>query len=585
MRGLLVRWLLGTTLCVGMLTSVLCPQSGQVYAQATAEVEEKVLTGAKLLPEKTMFYMSVPSIPEFVSQWKAGSGGKLLADPKFQPFIEDVTKAIDGKAGEVEGQLGVSLADLLKLAEGEITIAISEAPVGKLAAVMLFDFGENEATINTLLEKLDGALESAGGKLAKQTEGEIDLQVYSFPKDPSGNPFNTFAYFVSEGYLVAGSEVALLKNVIERWDGEGEKTLEDNATFKYIYEKCGGNDETPPVAEWYVDLMGLVRVGINMAKQQMPQAQLAQQFMEPLGLTKLKGMGGTVQMNVDGMEGYSRSFVMVDTPTNGIMNMFQFPAVSQAPPGWIPANVGMYAGMNWDVETAYSAVEELVDMFQGPGALERIVDSLAEDEDGPKVHIKKDIIDQLNGQIHVANASDSDPANPFASFMVALGLKDPKSTQAILTKAAKSEGFTGKTRQFEGATLYEFESDGVEGQSLTVTVADGALIFAGKAEIAESALRGKSGRVASLVDSKEYKELAAKFPAKTSWISFQQPEAQIKPIWDLVKSQDPSETLGIDFSKLPDFEAVQKYLRPSAGYMIPDAKGALQVNFSPGLED
>ena len=50
--------------------------------------------------------------------------------------------------------------------------------------------------------------------------------------------------------------------------------------------------------------------------------------------------------------------------------------------------------------------------------------------------------------------------------------------------------------------------------------------------------------------------------------------------YEMLKKQEPEETQGIDFSLLPDFEALLKYTKPSGSYAVPDAKGGLFVGFT-----
>ena len=63
-------------------------------------------------------------------------------------------------------------------------------------------------------------------------------------------------------------------------------------------------------------------------------------------------------------------------------------------------------------------------------------------------------------------------------------------------------------------------------------------------------------------------------------ISFAKSDAQLRAIYDLVKNAENVDFIeGIDWKKLPPFESLQKYLRPSGSYTVPEKKGALTVGF------
>jgi hypothetical protein len=99
----------------------------------------------------------------------------------------------------------------------------------------------------------------------------------------------------------------------------------------------------------------------------------------------------------------------------------------------------------------------------------------------------------------------------------------------------------------------------------------------------EAMLRGDTDGDA-LVDSSEYKTIAEHLPAKTSIVSFSRSDSQIEALWEAAKGGQLAALLAqtdteIDFSKLPEFDTVKKYLTPNGSYSVPDKKGVLFVSF------
>jgi hypothetical protein len=277
--------------------------------------------------------------------------------------------------------------------------------------------------------------------------------------------------------------------------------------------------------------------------------------------------------------------LVVEQPTKGVMNLFQFPAIEQKPPKWVSANASAWFSMNWDLAGAYSAVSYLMALVPGspPGGLDGLVDNLAQQE--PRVHLKKDFLDLLSGRIQVVvkpgKKSGDQPAQD--RVLVALGLNDTKKFQATLNKITKVPGFPGKSREFKGSTILEFEvpdfTGSLEPQMAGLAIGQDHLMFSNDVTTIEHMLRGDVDGD-TLVDSAEYKTIAAHLPAKTSIVSFSRSDSQVEALWEMAKGGQAALFLPqIDFSKLPDFDSVKKYLTPNGSYSVPDKKGVLFVSF------
>lgn len=568
---------------LGMRTvwALMCA-AGLWTSAAAVRAEDESAVGEQLLPPETLFFFSVPDVPECQKHWQSSLMGQLTQDRAMQPFIEALQEKIAEASEKMEQETGVSLQKLLEIPQGEITFAVVELPPRKLALVLLLDYGDNASTVETLLEKMDAALKEAGGERDTEEVGEASIVSYMFATE-ADNPFNQLAYFNYDSYLVFGSHPDALKAVLERWDGDSEETLAGQDVYKYIMTKCSTEDR-PPLLKWYFNPIGTAQSVISLVQNQFPQAGLVVTFLPLLGLDKLKGMGGAADAGDDEFEGLSKGFVYVEQPTTGLLNMFQATATELSPPTWVPDDVASYVAINWNVSGAYSAIETLFDNFQGAGAFGRIIDELAEREDGPGLHLKKDLIDQLTGQIHMAvGVAEVQEAGP-PKMAFALDVKNAKKMSAVLAKAAKSEGIPITTREFEGTTIYEAQEG--EPNQMSIAVVDQHLMLSSDPSMLENAIRPRSG-IASLADNPTFQKVAKKFPNKMSVMSYQNSRGQLKVYYDLLKSGGlplPEDVTELT-DKLPDFEVLAKYLRSSGGYVVPDKKGALSVNFTLKSED
>lgn len=533
--------------------------------------------GEQLLPKEVLIFVSIPSVPELRQRTDESLFGAMLKDPEFQPAIEKIKAKLDEKAEEIKEELGVTLDDLLELPQGEITFALVELPPRKLALVLLLDYGDRQSTIETLLDKMEAALKESGGEVEGEDVDGVNLRTFTFESEEDENPFNKLAYFNHESYLALASDPEALKAVLERWDGKSDDTFAQHEEFEYILDKCS-TDGREPLIKWYANPIGLTQAVVGMLQAQVPQAGLAMTFLPLLGLNNLKGIGGGGDIGVDDFDSVYKMFVYVDQPTTGVLEMFRFPATDLSPPPWVPADVAGYSAMNWNSAGAYSAMEKLVDSFQGPGALGKQLDQLAKND--PGIHLKKDIIDQMTGQIHIL-VGEAEEAAETPKMMFAVDVKDDVKMNAVLVKAAKSEHFEGKTRDFEGVTVYEVQNED-EGPGASIAVADKHLLISTDTTMLENALRPRS-EAPALMNDPAYKSLAKHFPKKLSILNYQNGSSQMQAVYQMIKSgsiPDMPHELRDIVDALPDYDALKKYLRASGGYVIPDAKGGLSVTFT-----
>lgn len=564
--------------------------TASLLVQATTGTAADKISTDRLLPENVAVYVTVPDVSALTTRWEESLYGEMQSDPAFDGFWEQLKEPIADFSRELKANVGVTLDDLLQLPSGEISLAVVQ-PTGKpLAVVGFLDYGENADTIETLLEQAESSF--ADRDVARSTQ-EIDdttVVIYTMKAevdddDPAARPSpdRHLAYFQRDNFIVVSSSPVVLESVLTRWSGEHPRTFASNEAYGYIIERCK-SENAQSLLTWYVDLIGLIKGAVASLDEPNLQAQMVLGFLPTLGVTNLKAFGGTLDLATSEYDTVSRTMIYVDRPTSGLLNVFQFPGIEQSPPKWVSAQTSNYYSLNWDIASAYDAVEVIVDTFQGPGTLAALVDSLADQPDGPKLHVKKDLVDQLSGRIQVAiEESDTDDIGN-GPVIVALGIKDADKMKSTLSSIANTPGFPGTTRQFLGETIYEVPAaarpDGTQ-ELVTFAITNGNMMLTNTVTILERVIRGTSTEK-SLADTDDYRNIAAHFPAKTSIIAYQKQDAQVRTAYEMLRSGAVGDQVGgqIDFRKLPPFETVEKYLRPSGSYVVPDSKGVLMVSFS-----
>jgi hypothetical protein len=565
------------------------------------------VSAPKRLPPDVVAYISVPNASELKKRFNASQMGLLIADPAMADFVADVKMAIANASKESEAQGGINIESLLAIPDGNITIAgLAGGPKG-LGYVVMLDFGKNRSTVDKLIAKMAEGLANEGAKKTQVEVGDFSITNFKLPVPPA-NPntpgaapprsLTNLGWFIDGSMLVVGNGTDTLKGVIARWDGKHSSTFGDNPVYRYIAEK-GASDGPAPIAEWYLDPIALVTGMINGVDPNNFQAQLILGFLPTLGLDKIKAIGGTINMGTPKYEEISRTVIYVDPPRTGALDLLKFPATSQSPPKWVPANATSYMSLNWDLQAAWRGIGTLVDSFnpQGPGTFENLINQLATQEGGPMIHPKKDFIDHLSGRIQfVSDATQPEQAGelPGGRMLFALGVKNVDGLKATIAKLVNTPGSPVTTRQFQGETIYELPSPAqlgnAAGGKIGISIAQGNLMIGIPETLLEQALRGD---VEPLSASADYKRLATSFPAQASSIGYARQNTQLKTIYQMLRTGNlPGVAPGagfpggggglpFDLKKLPPFSVVQKYLHSSGSYIIPDKNGAVMVSFSP----
>ncbi|QDU11124.1 hypothetical protein [Gimesia aquarii] len=572
-------------LCTLMLIQAILLLTGQVG------IAQDRISAAQRIPADTLLYFSVPDVEQFGEQWSKSSMGQITHDEAFADMKKDLVKLIEKYSQKFEEETDLSLDQVMGIPSREISLAFVKTSDGKLGGVAFMDYGESGEILEKILTKTADALDKQGAQRSINSAEGTKITVYSFGDDgadagPVKVPLaKKFAYFLKEKTLVVSNDDKILESVLSMWDGQNQDSLANKKEYQYIQQKCS-EPGAPAVMQWYMNPIGTLQTVLGIASRANPQVAMVQGFLPALGITNLKAVGGTSYLATEDFDSISRTFTFVELPTSGIISMFKCPAVAQQPPEWVSDKVSSYYSINWGIESAYDSIETLFDGFQGrPGALAAIVDQLADKPDGPKIHIKKDIVDNLSGRVQVAteiiDGEQIDLTKLSGQFTVALGLKNSDAFQKIISSLTARDDFPGQAREFQGTTLYEIPGAVLNTPTdAAFCIAENQLFVANDVKQIERVLRKDRG-VGSLLNSADYKRISETFPEKTSIITYQNSDAQIHALYEmLLKNRSAVDIEGVDLEKMPSFEVIQKYLPISGGYTVPDDQGFLTSTFT-----
>lgn len=568
-----------------------------VLMQATLLLTAQVIQAqdrvqaAQRIPAETMLYFSIPDVETLGEQWSKSSMGQITHDESFAEMKKDLVKLIEKYSKKFEDETDLSVSQVMGIPSREVSFAFVKTKEGQLGGIAFIEYGESGEIVEKILNMTAEAMDKEGAQRSIRSADGTKITVYSFgDEDTNAGPVKVplakkFAYFLKDKTFVVSNDDKILESVLSKWDGQSQDSLASKKEYQYIMKKCSDPD-SPAVMHWYMNPIGALQTILGIASQANPQVAMAQGFLPALGITQLKAVGGSSYVATKEYDSITKTFTYVDMPTSGIISMFKCPAVVQQPPTWVSDKVSTYYSINWGIGSAYDAVETLFDGFQGrPGALAAIIDQMADKPDGPKIHIKKDIVDNLSGRIQVATEIDEgeqiDITKMSGQFTVALGLKNSDAFQKLIASLTSRDDFPGKAREFQGTTLYELPGAMINSPTdAAFCIADDQLFITNDVKQIESVLRKDRG-VGALINDADYKRIADKFPEKTSIVVYQNADAQIHALYELLlKNRSAVNIEGIDLSKMPSFDAIQKYLPISGGFTVPDDQGFFSSTFT-----
>jgi len=577
-----------------LVVSLLCFVPTVAQADSTAESQKKVSVDRRL-PHDVYALITVPSVQRLKSQFGKSSLGRMIDDKAFDEFRKDINNVIKSGSADIEEKTGLKLSELLSLPHGELSIAVVKSNRNVPSVIVFFDYGKNKATVEKLIALGEKELQKRGLKRNTQTVKNTGITVYAEPT-PDGENGNIgsqyeFCWFTKDSTFVFSTELAALTGVLTRWDGkaEDEKTFAEHEIYGYIKQRTKTAGKTP-VFRWYVDPVGLLNAALLTNPDAPAPARMALSTLTLLGINRLKAIGGSADLAVGDYDMASKTVLYVEQPTTAVLDMFRFPAVVQSPPKWVSADASSYMQANWDVQQAYKAVAMLYATISLGDSLDHLVDQWAQADSGPKIHLKKDVLDQLTGRIHVATEAADAGKSDSIRVMAAFGVNNSETINTVLSKLAKLPDFPVSSRKFDKHTIYEINFNpalqgpiGGAGNAqvfIGLTVARGHLFISNDVKSLENVIR--KGTVSNqLADSKTYKRHAEKFPEKTSLVNYQKGLADMKTLYEQLRSGVlDQQAVGVDFTKLPPFAVVEKYLLPSAGYAVPDKHGVFFHSFS-----
>lgn len=572
----------------------------------------------ELLPDETLVFVRIPSIPALIEGFQESSTGQIMEDDRIRPLFEELYDLAAGEFEQLEDQVGLSLDEIMELPQGEVSFALVDQD-GELAVAVFFEAGESIESAQVLLDRGEELAESDGGSGSTETIGDMDLRVVT------GDDGETVCYFVLDGVICMTNNRYLSEDILTRWAGqsvEDERTFDTNRKYVTIMNRCRTVDDEEAHFQFFVDPIEIVRV----QAQQSVAGRAGFAFIPTIGLDGMLGVGGTMTMGTENYESVIHLHALISNPRDGVMNMIAMKPGDTTPEDWVPYNAVSFNTINWDFGQTYDEVEKLVDGFRGEGWLgDQIEDNF---NANVGINFYEDVLDNLEGRITYVQWLEEPVRINSQTILLGMKLNDPDAFQDTIddflatvdgqgrVTEEKYEGVvyfktpgggpgarnrrfnpdTGEVEEFEPEEPpFEFRQQtpcfGIVGDYLLISDSEEAFKSAVRAsEDPEESLR--SDPDFDIVNDEIKKLVGTNYPGA---VFYTRPAESFRFLFDLAGSDDMLNTLDrgaedvealgrlrdvIADNPLPDFEEFEEMMPPSGGVMINDETGLHLTFFS-----
>lgn len=514
-------------------------------------------------------------------------------------------------------KIGVSVSDLIQLPQGAISVAAIAKEAARdegaaaslpVAGVLIADAGENEKKMLEVLERATKHGEASGAKISNESFNGLTIHIVQFPprehpkadKDkakPLPEPPLTLIWTNSGSTFFIATDLDVVKDLAAHREGR-DNSLGAAEAYTKTQAKT---DSAKAQVIWYLDVNKLVKVLIK-ANSKEADAQQTDVLVQELGVYGLKSIGGCLTFGSGSYDSLTKTFVHAPKPVQGLLKVFSLPPITLRPESWVPATVASYQTVSFDLDNAFTALNEIANKFQ-PGMVNLVEQQLVGPNGGQPLSFQNDVFGPIGDRITVISDFKKPIKEDSQRMLVALTLEDTKAFQNTLSRLLELAGAAPHKREFQGTTIYDFDVNipnqaagarqGLNGP-ISIAVAKETFFLTTDTTLLEQVLRPGNP---SLADSSSFQSVAKEYPEKASGLSYVRPDESARLSYDLVKTgkfekaiqqamaargrgEIPNLAKIIPADKLPDFSVFAKYLSLGGGFSIMDDDGFTMTGFT-----
>jgi hypothetical protein len=576
-------------------------------------------TAMELFPKETLAFARVAHARELFEKLKDSSMGRMLQDPNLKPLIDSLyASAEEAYAQDAEEEVGLSLAELQRIPQGEIAIGLIARDKASPTFALLVDMGEDPDAGRKLVERVQKAMIDNGAEESTRTVGDTELTTLA------SNADERVVLFERENTLVACGDEVLAESMLAFWNGQSPQPrvvesedgdassasdfwmtpLSENEQFINVMRTCRNPGDPPPQILWFVDPIEMFR----QLNRDNFGAQVALGALPSLGLNRFQGVGGSFTFATDRYDDITHVHVLLDNPREGVLTLINLQSGDTTPERFVPNEwIDTYITVHWNVSQTFDRLGQLVDKMRNrQGGFEADVQENVNEEVG--IDLRRDVIEQADGRVSAVFGFHQPVSLNRRSSLVAAHVKDLEAAQATFHKVldrASQAGEQAEEASYGGVDYWvfvpsPFKAMEVEERPFEACFAflEGCLVFANDRQILERAVAARDGTTERLADSLDFKLVhsrVGRLSEEPGLVLFNRPETGLRYMYELVNSDQARDFLAeqrennrffsavddaLASHPLPAFEVIAKYFAPSGGILQDTSTGLHYYQFS-----
>jgi hypothetical protein len=591
-----------------------------------------------LLPADTLAFFAVPDCASARLAAKSSPGWLFWGDAAMKPFHDRlVEKWSEQLVAPLEHDLGVKVSDFTDLPQGQLTLAITvNGSTGHddvlPGLLLLLDAKDQSSTLKTNLATLVKNWTVAGRALrTEQIHGVTFTVVPLSSNDFAGllpkktpvseigkepeKPAKPGEIYISqfESLLVVGNSVKVVEPVAAHLTGGSVPAIADNAQF--AADKLSQFREHPEYYGWFngksfFDLLNQAPVDTSEAETPSPLAGLSS--AKTLGLVGLGGLKSASFALRESHEGMMLTLHLTapEAERSGLLKILALPPKDAGVPPFVPADAVKFSRVRLDGKQTWAELQRMIAGVSPNGqaslnAVINIANSLGQQKT-PGFDIRNDLFGNLNDDIISYQKPPSGDslealANPPTLYLIAVSNPDAMiNAITTITSLSNPQAAEATPREFLGRKIHSIPMKPttsaatglVQPHALYASACSGYLALSTDSAILEEFLRNADGQNKTLRDNPGLASAVEHLGGTGGGLFGYENQREtmrgtfkafknIATVDATLKMFPPSVRTWLDFSLLPDYDAVSKYFYVSTFAGTANADGLTFKVYTP----
>lgn len=597
---------------------------------ASAAGGQEKLPATAVLPESTVGIVRIADVTELRAAFAESAIGKIADDPQMRPLLGSLYGGVADLFTEIGERIGADLDELLDLPQGEFAVAVvrveatedrpesgdseprDESPEAlrrrieerrksrrqALQPVLIVDAAARIPLLVNVLEREAERQVARGG--VRRSEAIAGVEVVTIERGGRAR----LVYAERAGTAVIGISTGVVGDVLRRMAGESlGRTLSQNTDFTAAVTAGTADPDGQPQIVFFVDPEQI----LEAIAQSGGPAAMTYQILDSFGLDGFEGIGGTLRISGEQFESVTHIHVLLDSTREGVLAVVQPKAGKLVPESFVPADVGGYITLRWDLVKTARAIGRIVNRVMGAGFWEDNIVAQVEQRSG--VDPLQGLLPHMSGRISVVQWNEPPARVGSQTNAFIFELSDADAFRASLVTMLDKAIPQHQKESYLGATLYKIADPpdrGARSEFLRVgtphiVLFDSYAMYTDSRQLAERIIQTHSDPDSPrMLDLPELDLILAEITARLDgrepfMISFGQPEQTYRFIYDLAQSPGSRQALkslaeknpvaavvlgALEENKLPPFSVISQHLAPTGGVMFDEAAGLHSVSFS-----